>query len=78
MRQLAWATFFFLLFHLFSFAGTKEEKRPDREMLKLMELLRDWEMFKNLDLMRQLDSTEPASGQGSPKVQQGKTKDRQK
>ena len=82
MRELAWITSFLLLLHLFSFAGTREEKRPDQEMLRLMEFLREWDMIKNLDFMRQLDSVsrmeEAASEQGFQKAQRGKAKDRQK
>ena len=81
MRQIAWILFLLFLYSS-SFAGSKQEERPDREMLKLMQLLRDWEMIKNLDLMRQLDKldrTEDADlEQGSQNTQRGRTKDRQK
>lgn len=81
MRRIAWI-FSLLLFYSSSFAGAKQEELPDREMLKLMELLRDWEMIKNLDLMRQLGNLdrieEPATEPGSQNAPRGKTKDKQK
>lgn len=47
-----------------------------------MELLREWEMIKNLDLMRQLENLErtegPPTEPGSQIPQRGKTKDKQK
>lgn len=81
MRRIAWI-FFLILFHSPSFAGTIQEKLPDREMLKLMELLREWEMIKNFDLMRQLENLERTEGPPTEPVsqipQRGKTKDKQK
>lgn len=81
MKKIAWILFL-LLFYSPSFAGAKEEERPDREMLKLMEFLRDWEMIKDLDLMRQLGNLdrmeEPATEPGAQNPQRGRTKDRSK
>ena len=81
MRQIAWILVF-LLFYPAAFAGTREQELPDREMLKIMELLREWEMIKNFDLMRQLDNLDrtedPAAETVSQKAQRGKTKDKQK
>jgi len=81
VRRVAWI-FFLLLFYSHGLAGAKPEEPPDREMLKLIELLRDWDMIKNLDLMRQMDQVEPTAEPGREPVSQGnqprKTKDRQK
>ncbi len=81
MRKIAWIVFLLISFSS-SFAATKEEERPDREMLRLMELLREWDMIKNLDLMRQMENLdrmeEPGTGVGSQDTQRGGTKDRQK
>ncbi len=81
MRRIAWVGFLLLSFST-SFAATKEEQRPDREMLQLMELLREWEMIKNLDLMRQMGDVErveeAGTGASSQDPRRGKTKDRQK
>ena len=81
MRRIAWILFL-VLFYSSSFAATKQEELPDREMLKLMELLREWEMIKDLDLMRQLGNLDQTEGSGtgpsSQNPQRGKTKDKQK
>jgi len=81
VRQITWLVFFLSFSISPSFAGTKEE-RPDREMLKLMELLKEREMIQNLDLMRQLERLdrmeESPQDQGTQKSPWGKTKDRQK
>ncbi|TAK02091.1 hypothetical protein EPO44_08570 [bacterium] len=81
MRKIAWI-FFLLLFYSSSFSGTKQEERPDREMLRLMELLREWDMIKELDLMRQMENLDrmeqPGTGASSQDSQRGRAKDRQK
>jgi len=79
VRRLAWIGFCLLLFYPSAFAGTKEGE-PDKEMLRLMELLREWEMLKNLDLVRDLEKVERA-GELSPepsaqKSQQKTTKEK--
>ncbi|MGH7775524.1 MAG: hypothetical protein ACREQA_25140 [Candidatus Binatia bacterium] len=80
MRELVWVIFF-LFFPLTSFAAAKEEE-PDREMLRVMELLGDWEMIKNLDLIRQLETPsrrqETTSEQGFQRGQKSSVKDKQK
>lgn len=40
------------------FGATKEQEPPDKEMLKMIEFLRDMEMFKQLEMMRELDRAE--------------------
>ena len=81
MRKIAWI-FFLLLFYSSSLAATKKEELPDREMLKMMDLLREWDMIKNLDLMRQLGELDRTEGSGtepgSQNSQRGKVKDKQK
>ena len=81
MRGIAWI-FVLLLFGPSSFAASKQEETPDREMLKLMELLRDWDMIKNLDLMRQMEQLErtgDSSAEPEPRSsRREKTKDKQK
>ena len=37
------------------FGATKEQEPPDKELLKMIEFLRDMEMFKQLEMMRELD-----------------------
>ena len=79
MRQIAWIGFCLLVFYPSVFAGTREG-RPDKEMLRLMELLREWEMIKNFDLVRDLESMEragePSAERGSQKSQQRTTKEK--
>ena len=81
MRRIAWFLLLFL-FYSSSFAATKQEELPDREMLRVMDLLREWEMIKNLDLMRQLGNLDQMEGSvtepGSQNPQRGKTKEKQK
>lgn len=67
MSLIPWMPFFLLLlFYPCAFAGTKEEERPDREMLRLMELFQEWEVIKDLELlsrlkeMQQMKETGPA------------------
>jgi len=40
------------------FGATKEQEPPDKEMLKMIEFLRDMEMIKQLEMMRELDRAE--------------------
>lgn len=81
MRKIAWIVFLLISFSS-SFAATKAEERPDKEMLKLMELLREWDMIKELDLMRQMENLDrmeqPGTGASSQDSQRGRAKDRQK
>lgn len=79
MRRATWLVFFVLLCHASSLAATKEEERPDKEMLGLMDLLRDMDMVKDMELMRQMDTLEridPPTTQTQQKNQPVKTKDR--
>jgi len=79
VRQSLWIVML-LFFYSPSLAATKDEERPDKEMLELMEMLREMDMVKDLELMQQMDTVNrgqtPASQ--SPQKSQGKTKDRQK
>lgn len=77
MRQALWIPIL-LLFYTPSLAATKEEERPDKEMLELMEMLREMDMVKELELMRQMDTVNNGQTPPSPQKSQGKIKDRQK
>jgi len=81
VRKTAWIVFL-LVFYSSSFAATKQEEPPNREMLKLMELLREWDMIKELDLMRQMENLDrmeqPGMGASPQDLQRGRAKDRQK
>ena len=67
MRPAAWIALFSVLVSTASIAAVpKDYDRPDREMLQMMELLRNMEMIKQIDLMQdmqKIDSVgEPAAG----------------
>lgn len=42
------------------FAATKEPERPDREMLRMMELLKDMEMLQQVEMMRDMHEADNA------------------
>ena len=44
-------------------SATKDQSPPDKEMLKMIEFLRDMEMIKQLDMMQELHNVESASDQ---------------
>ena len=51
-------------------SATKEPDLPDKEMLKMMEFLREMEMIKQLDLMRdmhQVDTVGVQAKDGAPR-----------
>jgi hypothetical protein len=61
VKRPAWiALFVFLALESAGFAEAKEEKHPEREMLRLIDLLREWDLIRNLDMMRELQSVETA------------------
>ncbi len=45
------------------FAATKDPGLPDREMLKMMELLREIEMIKQMDLLQDMHNLETGGDQ---------------
>ncbi len=47
-------TFFMLLTMLPSLAAEKSSDKPDPEMLRMLEVLQDWEMFKNMQLLKEM------------------------
>jgi len=46
-----------------SSSATKEQTPPDKEMIKMLEFLRDMEMIKQLDMMQDLHNVEAAGAQ---------------
>lgn len=86
MRE-RWRRFFLVLFIpsilavSFALLGAqekKEEKPPDREMVRMMELLQDWEIIRNMDLLRDLDGLERQENPAAGPSAQSKTKERKK
>jgi hypothetical protein len=41
----------------FTLAAAQQDK-PDKEMIQLLELLQQWDLIKDLDLMRELSAVE--------------------
>jgi hypothetical protein len=82
VRKIAWTISLLLVFTPPLLASTREEQRPDREMLRLMDLLRDWDIIKDLDLIRQMDAMDRAENNpvrpASQRDPRGKVKDGQK
>ncbi len=54
-----------LLLDPMALAATQKDESPDREMLQMIDFLRDWEMIKNMEMMRELQAIEQAGNQGS-------------
>jgi len=49
-------------------SATKEQEPPDKEMLKMMDLLREMEMLKQIEMMREMHSVESAGAQAQNSV----------
>lgn len=62
-----------------SFAATKDAEPPDREMLKMMEFLREMEMIKQIDMLQDMhnfeNSADRAKNPASQKAAPGKSKE---
>ena len=46
-----------------SMAASKDNERPDKEMLQMMDLLRDMEMIRRIDMMQDMADVESAGDQ---------------
>jgi hypothetical protein len=61
MNQAVWLVLAALvLAPVASSSATKEQNPPDKEMLKMLEFLRDMDMIKQLDMMQDLHNVEAA------------------
>ena len=58
-------------------AATKDEP-PDREMLKMMELLREMEVVKQMEMLREMHVVENAGDQGKNPTPQKSTPGKKK
>jgi hypothetical protein len=78
VRTILYATVVLLCLDCFAPAAFTQEK-PDREMLRLMEVLQQWDMIKDLEFMRDLARieahTERASTTSPSKDAAGSKKD---
>ena len=45
------------------FAATKDTEMPDREMLKMMDLLREMEIIKQIDMLQDMHNVETGGDQ---------------
>ena len=78
MRFCAWVLALTLGISAFGFAATKDSEPPDREMLKMMELLREMEMIKQIDMlqdMQRLENSDPVKDSAAQKSAPGKKKE---
>lgn len=46
-----------------SLAATKQVEQPDKEMLRMMDFLKDWDVINNMDMMKDLQQVAPEAGQ---------------
>jgi len=60
-------------------AATKDNEKPDREMLRMMDFLREMELLRNIEMMQDLPHVEqvrePASGETVQKPPPGRKKE---
>jgi hypothetical protein len=47
-------------------AATKQTETPDKEMLRMMDFLKDWEVINNMDMMKDMQQVAPET-QPSPR-----------
>ncbi|MGE5820236.1 MAG: hypothetical protein ACM37Z_19580 [Deltaproteobacteria bacterium] len=46
-----------------SFAATKQVEQPDKEMLRMMDFLKDWDVINNMEMLKDLQQVAPETGQ---------------
>ena len=64
MLKRAAATLFFLVIAAtMALTATKDDQKPDPEMLRMMEFLREMEVIKQVDLLQDMHRVEAASDQ---------------
>ena len=44
-------------------AATKQVEQPDKEMLRMMDFLKDWDVINNMEMMKDLQQIAPDAGQ---------------
>jgi hypothetical protein len=60
MRHRRWLLLLaFLVFPLSSMAATKQTETPDKEMLRMMDFLKDWEVINNMEMMKDMEQVAP-------------------
>jgi hypothetical protein len=64
MTKRSWLLLFLCLTQPFaSFAATKAAEPPDKEMLRMMDFLKDWDVINNMEMMKDLQQVAPEAGQ---------------
>jgi hypothetical protein len=64
MRKASWLLLLLWLTEsVGSFAATKQVEQPDKEMLRMMDLLKDWDVINNMEMMKDLQEVAPEAGQ---------------
>lgn len=44
-------------------AASKPAEQPDKEMLRMMDFLKDWELINHMEMMKDLQQLPPEAGQ---------------
>jgi hypothetical protein len=64
MRPASWLVVAAVLFGSpLALAASKDNEQPDKEMLQMMDLLRDMEMIRRIDMMQDMAEVEQAGDQ---------------
>jgi hypothetical protein len=45
------------------FAATKQVEQPDKEMLRMMDFLKDWDVINNMEMLKDMQQIGPEAGQ---------------
>jgi len=56
----------FVMQPLGSLAATKQTETPDKEMLRMMDFLKDWEVINNMEMMKDMQEVAPETQQSPP------------
>ena len=60
MRNPQWLLLLvFVMQPLGSLAATKQTETPDKEMLRMMDFLKDWEVINNMEMMKDMQQVAP-------------------
>ncbi|MGH7874458.1 MAG: hypothetical protein ACREQO_19870 [Candidatus Binatia bacterium] len=63
LKRVAATLLFLVIAATMAMTATKDSEKPDPEMLKMMEFLREMEVIKQIDLLQDMHRVEAASDQ---------------
>jgi hypothetical protein len=63
VRTGSWLLLVFLAQPLDSLAAAKPVEQADKEMLRMIDFLKDWDVITNMELMKDLPQVPPEAGQ---------------